>query len=273
MKSLKIALGIALSTVGVGSGVAFGVSNFASNSDSQVTAESSGYVLTINSFDYREDYEFVKVEGSTDKGQVLGVELDNGSFFKIFKQGVTDSFIGFDSLKDGSAVPFFSDYYNNEIVCGAGSKFNIYLSANEEIYIDLAYEASVYVQLEKGSTTLYAFDETSDSSYTYEPLGSFPGKTLASSSGNANFNKKGGIAKLTFPIVDLNNTKVIVKNEFKSQTANLDLVDGGYYYNDAGEGLKDLGDAAETVIEIVKEINNAASSSICNISSSIKDSF
>ena len=265
MKGLKIALGIVLSTVGVGSGVAIGVSNFVGKSESYVKATTDGYVLTVNSFSYKEDYEFTKVDG---KYQLLGVELNNGDFFTIYDKTDKYEYLGWENLDDGNAKPFFDEYYDNAIVCGAASKFNIYLNSfGDLITIDLAQESTVYVQLQDGTTSLYAFDETSDSSYTYKPLGEWPGQTLESVSGDANFNQAGGIAKVTFPIVNTENTKVIVKYN-DSQTGNLDLVDGGYYYNNAGEGLKYLGDAAEVVIQIVDEIKKASDSSICNISSS-----
>ena len=264
MKGLKIALGIALSTVGVGSGVAIGVSNFAGNSESYVKAATDGYVLTVNSFSYKEDYEFTKVDGEY---QLLGVELNNGDFFTIYDKTDKYEYLGWENLDDGNAKPFFDEYYDSAIVCGAASTFNIYLNSFGDITINLAQESTVYVQLQDGTTSLYVWDEISDSSYKYEPLGGWPGQTLESVSGDANFNHAGGIAKVTFPIVNTENTKVIVKYN-DSQTGNLDLVDGGYYYNNAGEGLKYLGDAAEVVIQIVDEIKKASDSSICNISSS-----
>ena len=260
MKGLKIALGIALSTVGVGSGAAIGVSNFANNSDSRVIAGNNGYVLKVNS---KDEYELEKVGNSY---QLLGLELKKTDYLTIYDK-FDEKDIGWDNLRKSDAKPFFHASFDDEIVCDAGSKFNIYLSTSEDITIDLAQESTVYVQLQEGTTSLYVWDEISKSSYIYKPLGEWPGQTLESVSGDANFNHAGGIAKVTFPIVNTENTKVIVKYN-DSQTNNLDLVDGGYYYNNAGEGLKYLGDAAEVVIQIVDEIKNASDSSICNISSS-----
>ena len=265
MNSLKVAIGIALSTVGVGSGVAFGVSNFVGNSESSVKADASGYVLTVNT---RTDYDLVKTDS---KYQILGLELSGGDYFIINDKEDSYKFFGWSYLDGGTAESNFDEYVNDAILCGVDGKYNIYFEANssEKITIDFALEseATVYVQLQDGTTTLYVYDEVSDLQNKYEPLGGWPGLTLASASGSANFNQAGGIAKVTFPIVNAENTKVIVKNQYKNQTGNLDLVDGGYYYNDAGMGIKDLGDAAEVVIEIVEEINNATNSSICNISS------
>ena len=133
----------------------------------------------------------------------------------------------------------------------------------------------MYLQLpDWGNSYLYAFDETTQHDYDVdskiEPFGAWPGKILNSDSGNASFNQAGGIAKVEVPYATLSNMKIIINNNNNDQSGNLNLTNGAYYYSNAStdnSGDVDLGDAAEVVIEIVKEINNATNSSICNISS------
>lgn len=279
MKSLKIAIGIALSVVGVGSGVTFGVSNFVGNSESQVAAEDSGYVLEFN---YSDTYPLTKVTGSSDKGQLLNFHINTGDEI-VIRRLSDDTPIGSSYLSGGTAYSYFEedgrlDEYLMALFGeeeGEGADYNIYLNSSEQIYIDFATHATVYLQLpDWGNSYLYAFDETTQNDYgvnsIIKPFGEWPGQYLNSASGNASFNQSGGIAKVEVPYAILSNMKIIINNNNSSQSGDLNLTNGAYYLSNASTGNSgdvDLGDAAEVVIEIVEEINNATNSSICNISS------
>ena len=136
MKSLKIALGIALSTVGVGSGVAFGVSNFSGKSESQVAAEASGYVLEYN---YSETYPLTKVSGSSDKGQLLDFHINTGDEI-VIRRLSDDTLLGMSYLSGGTASGYFEDNGRFEEYMmalfgegdGEGADYNIYLVMSQQ---------------------------------------------------------------------------------------------------------------------------------------------
>lgn len=283
MKSLKIALGIALSTVGVDSGVAFGISNFASNYESQVTAEASGYILKNN---YSQVFPLEKISGSNDKGQILNFYLKAGDEIAIFEVGDDTNPIGINYLSGGTAKSFFisatlSDYmmaiFGDE---SEGTYYNIYLNNAGRIYIDFAETKEVYFQVQDWDNTyVYSFDNTTSKDYEsliedenakIETFGGWPGKRVDTITNGVNFDGKGGIAKVEVPFAVLENTEIIFHNYSNTQTGNLILTEGAYYRNNASTGNSgdaDLGSAAKVVYEIASEINNANNSSICNISS------
>ena len=283
MKSLKIALGIALSTVGVGSGVAFGVSNFAGNAESQVAAEASGYILKNN---YSQEFPLEKISGSNDKGQILNFYLKAGDEIAIFEVGDDTNPIGINYLSGGTAKSFFISAtlpdYMMAIVGdeSEGTYYNIYLNNAGRIYIDFAETKEVYFQVQDWNNTyVYSFDETTSKDYEsliedenvkIETFGGWPGKRVNTITNGVNFDGKGGIAKVEVPFAVLENTEIIFHNYSGTQTGNLILTEGAYYRNNASTGNSgdvDLGSAAKVVYEIVSEINNANNSSICNISS------
>ncbi len=284
MKSLKIALGIVLSTVGVGSGVAFGISNFASNYESQVTAEASGYILKNN---YSQEFPLEKVSGSSDKGQLLNLYLKAGDEIAIFEVGDDTNPIGINYLSGGTAKSFFISATLHDYMMAIvgdeneGTYYNIYLNNAGRIYIDFAETKEVYFQVQDwGNTYVYSFDNTTSKDYEsliedenvkIETFGSWPGKRIDTITNGVNFDGNGGIAKVEVPFAVLENTEIIFHNYSDTQTGNLILTEGAYYRNNASTGNSgdvDTGSATKVVYDIAYEIKNASNSSICNISSS-----
>lgn len=236
-------------------------------------AATQTYYFTGDANSWAEDDSGAAV---VDGGATVPVTFEAGAF-KFRLSGTWDGALGYNELR-GTARGYFvcgaSDY---NIECKLAGEYNVTIK-DSLVYIDLkSYsEADAYIQLNGWANTYcYAFDETSTSGYTLEPLGAFPGTLISDATNGVNFAPSyyagGGIGRITVPYASMANTRLIFSdgtNNNDRKTKNLPLAADYYYFADTGSTLGDenKGNAAKVVMLWDHTLAEATNQSLCTLS-------
>ena len=280
MKGLKTILGVVLATTGFGGAVAIGASatKFSNNNVQVAEAATSDYYI-VGSFNSwaapgNETYRMKKDDGSTDLGYLKTYHIEANTVFAFAKSGWANAvrWAGLNS-GGGNAKPFFENANDGDknIKCLKTGDYNIFINSSSQVYIDFSNGTNAYIQLNGWSNTyIYAFDETTLSGHKIEQFGGWPGQSVASSSGNSNFNNAGGVGKVYIAYHTLANTKIIIHNNSGVQTSDLALLANAYYTNNATAGNTNLGSAASLIVDVIYALNDSNNThhSVCSISQS-----
>ena len=210
-----------------------------------------------------------------DGGSEVVIEFEENDQFKFVLEGKWDGALGVADVL-GPATGYISNNSSNDnITCKVGGAYKVkikdskvYFEHSETEYTD------IYVRLhEFENTFVYAFDNTTNSGKTLEPLGKWPGTQVSNYTVGVNFAEDysigGGIAKMAVPYIRLTNTNIIINNgipgEGGQQSGNQTLFKGNFYQEFGTAGDSNNGLCAAAVFDISKLVEGATDQSACKI--------
>ena len=205
------------------------------------------------------------------------LKLKAGDQFKYMKNNSWEHVLG-GRANIGSASGYIDSYgKDGNVHARVDGTYRVSIK-DDTIYVDLINPSTVdvYVQVKDWENTyLYAYDETTNSGETLEPLGAWPGAQATSVTQGTNAKEYeysyGGIAKFTVPYINLANTKLIVNNNDGQESGKQPLASEYFYWNSGVAGNEDFGLAAKFIYESNMALQGATASSLCNVTKSVAD--
>ena len=284
LKRLFSAIGLGLFAV---TSVAAGVLAFAKGPRMEMAeatiTETSNWYFASSETSWETNQVRLSVDSENDNlGELLERELAEGEEFKFKEADNWTHAKGYTYLDGGSAKDAFEGHDDGSggqnIKCKVAGTYNFFINNSGRVYAEFANAATIYVQIKDWSNFfVYAFDETSKSGVTLEPLGSWPGTQITNGTSNLDFghgtaNYGGGIGKIAVPYLAMSNTRIIMTDNSSEQSAvgnaAPELSNGTYYMINGSTGGF-FNPCAEVAYDISKAIDAADNQSTCDMNKDV----